>query len=250
MQSLKPASTLSSAEDAGIAGLMDGGFPDPRQRDRQGLLADELHHRVQNTLAVVLALARITARSVETIEGFQAAFGARIQALARTNSVLLRNHPQSVSVRAVLEVELEPYLGLGKRLSMKCGPLTITADAALSLSLIIHELATNAAKYGGLSGPEGTLTIQCERRGAGAALIWNETFPEAAEKVARTAGAGSVLIERLARDLGGTATLDLQATGFCAVVTFRFEAEALPSGVGPGSSDGRAPTFGLSGGPA
>ena len=215
----------SSAEDRSIEGLMEGEFPGPRLTGRQGMLADELHHRVQNTLAVVLALARITARSVETIEGFQVAFGARIQALARTNSLLLRDHPQSVSVRTALEVELEPYLGVGRRLSMDCELLTIMPDAALSLSLIIHELATNAAKYGGLSCPAGTLSIQCERREDGAVLIWKETFPKTAETAVPAPGAGSVLIERLARDLGGTATLDLQAASLSAVITFRLGAE-------------------------
>jgi len=223
MKPLKSSPERSSGNnDHKIPGLMEDGFPISRT-DRHSLLANELHHRTQNTLAVVLALARITARSVDTIEGFQVAFGARIQALARTNSLLLRGHPQSVNVRDALELELEPYLGVGRRLSIDCEPLAVTSDAALSLSLIIHELATNAVKYGGLSSAEGALTIRCERRGEGAALVWSETFPQSAAKLPLMRGAGSVLIERLARDLGGTATLAFKAGALCAVITFRLE---------------------------
>jgi two-component sensor histidine kinase len=207
-----------------VPGLVEGEFP-AAQPDRQTLLANELHHRLQNTLSVVLALARITGRSVDTMAEFQAAFGARIQALARTNSLLLRGHAQSVDVPGVLELELEPYLGMGQ-VSIDCEPIGVRPEAALNLSLIIHELATNAVKYGGLSGPQGTLAIRCGRQGEGAALVWTETFPERAEKAVPRKGAGSVLIDRLAYDLGGAATLEFAATGLVATITFRLGAAA------------------------
>jgi two-component sensor histidine kinase len=188
--------------------------------DREAMLSDELHHRVQNTLAVVLALARITARSVTTIEAFQAAFGARIQAMARTNTLLLHGHAQAVSVRAALELELDVDGGKDAQISLACEPITIAADAALSLSLLIHELATNAAKYGGLSAPQGRLDIRCWRVEEGAMLTWKETSPNLLPKT-DVAGQGSMLIRRLARDLGGTARIDILPGGLEATVTFQ-----------------------------
>ena len=145
--------------------------------ERETMLADELHHRVQNTLSVVLALARLTARSALTVEAFQIAFSARIQAMARTNALLLRGHAQAVDVRSAIEVELDAYAGMDAQVTIHCDPIAIGADAALSLSLLIHELATNAAKYGALSTPAGHLDIRCIREPGGAVLIWRETTP-------------------------------------------------------------------------
>ena len=201
--------------------------------ERQALIADELHHRVQNTLAVVLALARLTARSVTTIEEFQVAFGDRVQAMARTNSLLLKGRAQAVSVRTALEVELEPYLETEGQVELCCEALSISADAALSLSLIIHELATNAAKYGGLSTPAGHLRVGCKRGSVGGILSWEETSPGMVSHD-KIAGNGSLLIERLAGDLGGEARIDIHPTGLKAEITFRLgepasAAEGVPA---------------------
>jgi two-component sensor histidine kinase len=203
------------AEDAGL--ILGSLNSQATANDRQDMLSDELHHRVQNTLAIVLALARITARSSSTIEDFQEAFGARIQAMARTNALLLRGHAQAIDVREAVELELEPYAG--RQIAMHCDPLTISADSALSLSLLIHELATNAAKYGGLSTSGGELLVRCERRAAGGVLTWREWSPGMVTHD-RVSGAGSVLIRRLAKDLGGSAILDFAPSGLEATVTF------------------------------
>jgi two-component sensor histidine kinase len=189
---------------------------------RQDMLSDELHHRVQNTLAIVLALARLTARSCKTIDEFQVAFGDRVQAMARTNALLLRGNAQAIDVRAALEVELEPYVSLGGPVTLECEALSIGADAALSLSLLIHELATNAAKYGALSTAEGRLVVSCTRQGAGGVLAWRETTPNLVVSEI-TWGAGSGLIERLARELGGEARRSLLPTGLDASITFALE---------------------------
>jgi len=203
-------------------------FPDQAPaRDRRDLLSDELHHRIQNTLAIVLSLARITARSCKTIEDFQAVFGDRVQAMAKTNALLLRGEDQAIDVRKALELELAPYAGRDKQVVLRCANLAISADSALSLSLLIHELATNAAKYGGLSTAGGSLHVTCVRGDLGGVLTWRETT---AQMPARKAGggAGSILIERLARDLGGEARLDYGPSGLQATVTFRLDAHDPP----------------------
>ena len=196
------------------------------QPDRQAMISAELHHRVQNTLAIVLALARLTARSVTTIEEFQVAFADRVQAMARTNTLLLLGQTQAIDVRAALETELEPYWGRGDEITLECEPLSIVSDGALSLSLLIHELATNAAKYGALSAPGGRLTVDCVRGPGGGVLTWNEISPVPVKRPKRK-GAGSLLIERLARDLGGTAELTFRRQGLLAVISFSLDPAAL-----------------------
>lgn len=198
-------------------------FPEaPPARDHRELLSDELHHRIQNTLAIVLSLARITARSCKTIEEFQEAFGDRVQAMAKTNALLLRGNEQAINVRKALELELTPYAGRGKQVVLLGADLPISADAALSLSLMIHELATNAAKYGGLSTSGSGLFVACRRGELGGVLNWRETTAHMPPRKAG-GGAGSILIERLARDLGGEARLDFRPEGLEATVTFKLD---------------------------
>jgi two-component sensor histidine kinase len=222
----RPSTQLRGASAASALARFEQQTADSGQR--QTMLSDELHHRVQNTLAVVLALARITARSVSTIEAFQAAFEARVLAMARTNALLLRDHAQAVDVRTALEMELDVYGGKGAQISLACEPIAIAADAALSLSLLIHELATNAAKYGGLSTSAGRLDIRCWREAGGAVLTWRETSPTL-EPNADIAGQGSVLIRHLARDLGGTARIDIRPGGLEATITFRPDGTRVPA---------------------
>jgi len=202
-------------------------FPEtPPVRDRRELLSDELHHRIQNTLAIVLSLARITARSCKTIEEFQEAFGDRVQAMAKTNALLLRGNDQAIDVRNALELELAPYAGRGKQVVLQCANLAISANSALSLSLLIHELATNAAKYGGLSSSGGSLLVACRRGELGGVLTWRETTPDMPPRKTR-GGAGSILIERLARDLGGDARLDFRPDGLEAMITFKLDTSSV-----------------------
>jgi len=194
-------------------------FEKPSAADiRRDRLSEELHDRVQNTLAIVLSFARLTARSCKTIDEFQVAFRDPVQAMARTNALLLRGNAQANDVRAALEVELEPYACLGGPVTLVCEAL-IGADAALSLSLLIHEMATNAAKYGALSVPEGRLVISCTRKGAAGVIVWRETMPHLVASET-TPGAGSGLIERLARELGGEARRSLLPIGLDATITF------------------------------
>ena len=224
-----PLVVLTVADAAGVldAVILDklviDAFPDtPPARDRRELLSDELHHRIQNTLAIVLSLARITARACTTIEEFQEAFGDRVQAMAKTNALLLRGNDQAINVRNALELELAPYAGGGRQVVLQCASLAISADSALSLSLLIHELATNSAKYGGLSSAGGSLFVACRRGELGGVLTWRETT---VDMPPRKAGrAGSILIERLARDLGGAAHLDFRPEGLEATITFKLDA--------------------------
>lgn len=186
------------------------------------ILVGELHHRLQNTLAIVLALSRLTARTVDTVEEFQAAFSQRIEAMARTNSLLLRGQIQAVSVQVALETELQPYLDDKGQVTLVCDQLAVSPDTALSLSLIFHELATNAVKYGALAKPGGRLLVECRSGPIGGVLHWREQVSTPLKASARI-GSGSLLIERLARSLGGTSRIEIREDGLNAEITFRLD---------------------------
>jgi two-component sensor histidine kinase len=184
------------------------------------ILVGELHHRLQNTLTIVLALSRMTARSVKTLDEFQVAFGQRIEAMARTNALLLQGQVQAVNVQAALEAELRPYLDDHGQVTLICDRLEMPSEAALRLSLIFHELATNAVKYGALSSSSGRLVVECKRSTLGAILHWRETVTKPIAPSTRE-GSGSLLITRLTRSLGGAAKINLLPTGLEAEITFK-----------------------------
>lgn len=148
--------------------------------ERQTLFNNELNHRVKNTLATVLSLAMLTRKSAKSVEAFTEAFTNRIGAMALTHDLLTTTGWHPVQVSELLNLELAPYLGDSGQVALRCEPMVVTADAAVDLSLITHELLTNAAKYGALSTPRGRLMIDCRREASGAvpALLPRSPLPE------------------------------------------------------------------------
>ncbi len=119
-----------------------------RAEDRQGLLVRELHHRVKNTLATVQAIMGSTARSSTGIQDFQTALIGRIGSLARTH-LLLADEGEAVDFAVILRSELDAFDdGSEGRISLNGPPVEIPARLAVSLAMAIHELTTNAVKYG------------------------------------------------------------------------------------------------------
>jgi len=169
-----------------------------RAEDQQALLVRELHHRVKNTLATVQAIMGSTARSAETIEDFKTALTGRIGSLARTH-LLLADQAQAVDFAEILRSELEAFDdGSGKRIVLSGPPVEIPARVAVALGMAIHELTTNAAKYGALSVYGGKVeaswrvTIEATRRMLG--FDWLESGGPAVGEPTRT-GFGTRLLE-------------------------------------------------------
>ena len=167
----------------------------------------------------VQALAMLTGRTAKTVAEFKATLANRIQSMAKTQDLLLNGRADRVGVREVLEAELGPYLGSTNQVEFSCESMTIAARSAVSLGLLVHELLTNAAKYGALSTPGGHLTVRCVRTAGGALLDWRETTENAVVPPGES-GFGTLLIERLARSLGGRAELEMSATGLRAKITY------------------------------
>jgi PAS domain S-box-containing protein len=146
--------------------------------ERQQILAAELSHRVKNLLTVIGVLAERTGDRATSVEQFLDAFRGRIQALNAAQAALIAGDWQSVSLAALVHGALEPYLLDGSRIHLDIEDLPIRSEFALTLTLALHELATNAAKYGALSSATGrvrlTARIEPGERGQEFALDWEE----------------------------------------------------------------------------
>ncbi|TGD97035.1 PAS domain S-box protein [Methylobacterium nonmethylotrophicum] len=134
--------------------------------ERQSLLIRELHHRVKNTLATVQAIVGSTARTASSIDSFYEAFVGRIMSLAHTHSVLTEDVWQTASLRGLLENELRPYADgemrpdTGGRVELDGPAVDLPSEIAVPIGMAIHELTTNAAKYGALSNRAGRVRIR------------------------------------------------------------------------------------------
>jgi PAS domain S-box-containing protein len=176
---------------------------------RQKVLIDELNHRVKNTLATVQSLARQTAKHADDLAGFSATFEARLVALARAHDLLTQRNWMGVPLESLVRDIVAPYAGGGERLRVAGPPVDLSARSALCLTMVLSELATNAAKYGALSSPAGKLGVTWLAGPAGEfELDWLERDGPAVAEPSRR-GFGARLIERcVVGDLGGT--LDLR----------------------------------------
>jgi two-component sensor histidine kinase len=193
------------------------------------LLIEELNHRVKNTLAILQSLATQTFRSASRAE--RQKFEGRLGALAEAHNLLSQEKWQGSDLQDLIVRVLQPYLlNNPKRVRMYGPKVPLSPRLAVVLSMIVHEIATNAAKYGALSNDTGTVTLDWEiiedSTGRQLRLIWTEAGgPHVTAPVQR--GFGSRLIERSARDqLGGEATVDFLPRGVVYTVTCALDAEA------------------------
>lgn len=167
------------------------------------LLLRELTHRSKNLLAVIQAMARQTGRHAGTIETFLDQFGARVQALATSHDLLIQESWYGVPLSELVKSQLAHYAdGNNSQISIEGEAVVLKPDVAQSLGLALHELATNAAKYGALSLPEGRVSITWQRvaqaKGEGVEIVWTEIGGPAVAPPERR-GFGSMVIERSLR---------------------------------------------------
>ena len=186
------------------------------ERETRHLMA-ELQHRVKNSLATVVSIVRQSARNTSDHAALSEALTGRIGALAATHSLLTATDWGAVPLADIVRQELAPYDD-GARIDVGGTALGLGAKAAVTLTLALHELATNAAKYGALRGTEGRLAVSWRRDAGRFVLRWVER-PEHAVEEPTHRGFGTRFIERIvAHDLGGTATLDWEAHGLTCTI--------------------------------
>jgi light-regulated signal transduction histidine kinase (bacteriophytochrome) len=195
---------------------------------RQAMLMAELDHRVKNILANTQALVQQSKGSAETIEGFALSLERRIRAMAQAHE-LTGTFGQGADLRSLIDAEIAPFRSEGN-VSLSGEARALNASAALPVALVIHELTTNAAKYGALSTPEGKLAIDWRHEDDKLVVTWIERDgPKVVPPTRR--GFGSVMITRgLVHDLGGSASLGFEPQGVSCILTLPVESLVAPSG--------------------
>jgi len=188
--------------------------------EQQRLLINELNHRVKNTLALVQGLAQQSFKRDRTVAEGQDIFQARLAMLAAGHDLLTREKWEGATVADLVSDATAPYADPPGRIMASGDPVLLTPKAAISLGMALHELGTNAAKYGALSLPEGRVTINWRQSDEGRFnFLWQESNGPAVCPPERQ-GFGLRMIERaLTTDLQGNVTVEFAADGIiCRIV--------------------------------
>jgi two-component sensor histidine kinase len=193
-----------------------------RNEEARQLLAKELDHRVKNLFAMASAMVTMTARTATSTKDMADALHGRLNALAKAHELIRPAVADDgpiegeTSVCEIIRTILAPHSDYSQsaRIVIDCAPISVGAKAATSLTLVLHELATNASKYGSLSVPHGHLTISCWQDGETMSLVWLETDGPLIESRPTTKGFGSQLARKSVTDqLGGTIHCDWRREG-------------------------------------
>jgi PAS domain S-box-containing protein len=214
------ARSLIDYDHAGRAERMTGVYIDVTERrkaeDHKNLLIAELDHRVKNVLACVAAVAQRSRESSKSPDEFLDVLNGRINALANTHVLLSRSRWEGVNLRELVRTELAFCAQKGST-SIDGQDVELVADAVQPVAMVLHELATNATKYGALSNGHGRISVRWRQpalgRAAGLVLEWRETG--AARRVPpNAAGYGmSVIRDLIPYELGGTVDYELTGEG-------------------------------------
>jgi two-component sensor histidine kinase len=198
----------------------DAGSAAARQESAQlRATADELTHRMKNLIAIIQSVARQTMHQAVTREDFEAGFSGRLEALSRSLDLLIANDWHGARIEDLVRLELATFGELdGVQISVDGPPLGLNPDAARNIGLALHELATNASKYGALSVPEGKVVVQWELASSGGGRRFRMTWHESG---------GPIVTEPTRRGFGRQVIQQVAAQALAGQVTHEF----LPEGV-------------------
>ena len=189
------------------------------ERERE-VLINELNHRVKNTMATVQSIAYHSLRYATTMDGFADSFNSRLLALSKTQNVLTTGNWIHAPLRDLVLNELAPYRNESNAVNLSGEDVQLPPRVVTPLGMLIHELTTNAVKYGALSAPGGHVDVSWQMSdGAGwLQFSWKETGGPPIAVPPTRKGMGSRLIETLMAGLGGTADLQFAPSGVCCVI--------------------------------
>jgi two-component sensor histidine kinase len=196
-------------------------FQDVTERKRSerqiATLAGEAEHRAKNIIAIVQATVHLS--QSDTVYGLKDTIEARIGALAKVHALFVRSRWAGAELSSIAEQELAPYLQEGELRVRIDGPdFLLAPNTAQAVAMILHELSTNAAKYGSLSVPEGQVEVTWSRAAEQLILHWIESGGPAANKPTRE-GFGTSIIDGMIRQLKGEIHRDWRAQGLaCQIV--------------------------------
>jgi two-component sensor histidine kinase/PAS domain-containing protein len=200
-----------------------------RAEAAQHLLLQELNHRVKNLLAAVIAMASLSGRTASTPTAYRDELLGRLHALSRAHGLLSNNAWTDADVLSVVFSTLEPYLQADRdRFEIAGEPVRVSATGALALHMALHELATNAVKYGAFASEGGRVAISWSSvEDPFALLLWSESGGPPVKSPERR-GLGSRLFESVFASEGGSTAVDYEAAGVVARLKFRRLVEEAP----------------------
>lgn len=188
-----------------------------QSEELQRLLVNELNHRVKNTLATVQSLVAQTLRGAIDFDSARHAISARIVALAGAHDLLTSRNWSSAGVADVVDRAMAPFAT--GQFDVDGPSIDLSPKQALALSLALHELATNAAKYGALSRPEGRVTISWQSQDGKLDLEWRESGGPQVVRSGRRGFGSRLLEDGLCHDLDGHTRLSFAADGVVCSIT-------------------------------
>jgi PAS domain S-box-containing protein len=190
-----------------------------QEQERRQRLLREFNHRVKNMLSVVLALAHQTARYSPYVETFQEAFLSRLETLAHGHDLLVASEWRDVELATIAEQILGADAAID-RAAFSGEPILLTAKRVLGLALVLHELYTNAVKYGALSMPAGRVDLDSRAENGHAIVCWRESGGDCVEEPSRQ-GFGHQMIAMTAKaDLEGHIEFEWKKDGLVATLRF------------------------------
>jgi len=199
-----------------------------RAEAQRELLVAELSHRVKNTLATVISIQQQSFSKAASTEEARESFAARIRALAQTHGRLAEGAWAGVDLDTAFRDELAPYVDDGGNIRIEGPAVTLSPKGAVTLGMAVHELATNAAKYGALSAKEGMVAIDWTTDKDTLRIGWRERGGPTVTPPSRS-GFGRVLLERaLAADLQGKVSLDFAPEGLTCMIVLPLDGNAAP----------------------
>jgi PAS domain S-box-containing protein len=194
-----------------------------RAQEHQGLLIAELDHRVKNVLSCVAAIVQRTCESSGSMLEFTDALKRRIQSMANTHALLSRTRWQGASLAELVDGELAPWT-TDRSLTLEGPQVFLAAEATQATAMVLHELATNAAKYGALCADSGHVSVrwQCASNGSASTALfleWQETGGPAVVAPTRPGYGTSVICDLIPYELGGAVDLTFAPAGVgCRIV--------------------------------
>lgn len=185
--------------------------------NRTRLLIDELNHRVKNTLATVRSLVNAAVRTSDNPADALKVVEGRLEALANAHDLLSASRWEGAELRLILERELSPYHSGDHHVRLNGPAVTLEPRSATAVVMTIHELATNAAKYGALSVPDGRVDVCWEVSGSGSdrrlLLTWEEAGGPRVEQPKRRGFGSRLIAGRVPHEVGGTSSLEFREGG-------------------------------------
>ena len=214
-------------DDTGNPTRMAGSISDITERKRaqeqERLLVREMNHRIKNLFALASSIISLSARDAETPQALKIKAMDRLAALARVHSLTLSRHGELdagasalTTLHSLIRAILAPYEGgsaTSQRVTLRGADLLLSASATTSFALLVHELATNAAKYGALSGERGRIDVESRIMGDRLVLIWTERDGPAVIRPTSAEGFGSYLAQATIKTLDGTIAHEWDSAG-------------------------------------